>query len=59
MTVIKENYDTLKLTLLPGLDSFEPYLENPHEVQFFRGFTRQLVVAFRDTVQVKPYPVNT
>lgn len=53
VTIIKGNYESLKLHLLDGLDQYEAYLENPKESAFFRQLLRSLVFEQRHTMEVK------
>jgi hypothetical protein len=56
MELIRSNYETLKLTLQDDLDTYEPYLENPHEVPFFRQLIRTIVADYRSAVDLSFTP---
>lgn len=56
LQIIKENYDSLQLHLLDGLDRLEPYVENPRENKFFQQLVRKLVIESRRSYV--PIPVE-
>jgi hypothetical protein len=51
LEIIRNNYSTLKLKLLPNLEVYEEYLENPHSVSFFRNYLRTLIGDVRTSKQ--------
>lgn len=58
MVIIRNNYVTLKLNLLDGLDQFEAYGETPREVNFFRKYLRLAMLEFRASIEVQPLRVK-
>ena len=52
INIIKNNYGSLKLNLFDGLDQFDPYLENPKEVPFFKQFIRMVIYDYRTHLHV-------
>ena len=58
MNLIRNNYVTLKLNLLDGLDQFEAYGENPREVNFFRKYLRMAMLEFRASIDIQPLRVK-
>ncbi|KAK5577733.1 hypothetical protein RB653_002680 [Dictyostelium firmibasis] len=50
--IIKDNYDTLRLKLQESLDQFEPYVENPKEVLFFKHIVKELISDLRKQINV-------
>ncbi|KAL6073252.1 Armadillo-like helical domain-containing protein 3 [Balamuthia mandrillaris] len=51
--IIKNNYESLKLTLQDDLDHYEHYLENPKEVPFFRSLVRTIVCDYKQSIHAK------
>jgi len=49
LEIIKSNYDTLKLKLQENLDKYEPFVENPNAVPFFRQLLRMLVTTYKNS----------
>jgi len=56
--IIRNNYESLKLNLMDALDLYEPFLENPHEVQFFRKYLRVLVSDYKALIEVQPVEIR-
>jgi hypothetical protein len=52
--IIKSNYESLRLKFQGNLDYYEPYVENPKEISFFRQFIRIMVFDFKTDLQVNP-----
>lgn len=58
LNIIRNNYVTLKLNLIDGLDHYERYAENPQEIQFFRKYMRMSIYDYKTTLEVKNIPIN-
>jgi hypothetical protein len=56
--IIRNNYESLKLNLMDALDQYEQFLENPHEVQYFRKFTRLLISDYKGLIDVQPVEIR-
>ena len=54
LMVVRDNYDTLNLKLMDGLDHYERYAEVPGKPSvFFDDLLTEVVVALRDDVEVE------
>eukprot|EP01114_Cavostelium_apophysatum_P007878 TRINITY_DN2008_c0_g1_i1.p1 TRINITY_DN2008_c0_g1~~TRINITY_DN2008_c0_g1_i1.p1 ORF type:complete len:671 (+),score=159.93 TRINITY_DN2008_c0_g1_i1:184-2196(+) len=56
--IIRSKYETLRLKFHENLEHFEPYIENPKEVSFFRQLMRVLVFDFKTLIEVNPVQVK-